>query len=152
MIRRAQTQARILEHFRSRWKAEYLTSLREFHKTTGKNKQTIHVVEIVLIHDDSPRTKWRLAVIEGLIEGKDGLVRAANLRTSTGQTNRPIARLYPLEIRADIASKEEKKPAVAEVQHPKEIRSRRTSAKNALKKIAEWTNSLNAPREDVMDT
>ena len=49
--------------------------------------------DIVLVHNDTPRTMWKLAVIEELIRGNDGLVRAANIRTATG---RPIARLVPL--------------------------------------------------------
>jgi hypothetical protein len=152
ITRRAQIQALILQHFWSQWKAEYLTSLREFHKTTGKNNQTIRVGEVVLIHDDSPRIKWKLAVIEDLITGNDGLIRAANLRTSTGQTNRPIAKLYPLEVRTDIMSKTEHKSEGVAPQRP-EIRSKRTAANNALKKISEWTNMLNtSPPEDVMDS
>ena len=35
-----------------------------------------------------------------LVEG-DGLTHAAEIRTSTGQTNRPIAKLYPLEVHSD---------------------------------------------------
>jgi hypothetical protein len=105
-----------------------------------------------LIHDDSPRIKWKLAVIEDLITGNDGLIRAANLRTSTGQTNRPIAKLYPLEVRTDIMSKTEHKSEGVAPQRP-EIRSKRTAANNALKKISEWTNMLNtSPPEDVMDS
>ena len=30
-----------LKHFRKQWKLEYLTSLREFHKTTGNNIQRV---------------------------------------------------------------------------------------------------------------
>jgi len=36
-----------------------------------------------------------IAVIEDL---GDGLMRAANIRIPTGRTNRPLARLVPLEI------------------------------------------------------
>jgi len=39
-----------------------------------------------------------LAVIEDVNTGEDGLVRAANIRTSTGKTNRPITKIYPLEV------------------------------------------------------
>ena len=35
--RRAKQQALTLQHFRSRWRHEYLTSLREYHKTTATN-------------------------------------------------------------------------------------------------------------------
>ena len=46
---------------------------------------------MVLIHDDAPRITWKLAVIEELLNGKDGLVRAANVRTTQGRTDKLIA-------------------------------------------------------------
>ena len=72
-----------------------MTSLREYHRISGQNIQTIRPGDVVLIHDDTPRITWKLAVIEELLKGKDGLVRAANIRTAQGKTNRPIARLIP---------------------------------------------------------
>ena len=99
--RRAKQQALTLQHFRSRWKHEYLTSLREHHKTTGTKRQKVKVGEVVLIQDDTPRIGWRLAVIEELIEGKDGLVRAPHIRIAQGRTNRPISKLCPLEVSSD---------------------------------------------------
>ena len=100
--KRAKKQALIIEHFRFRWKHECLTSLREFHKTSGNNQQKIKTGDIVLIHNDKPHVDWRLAVIEELIPGGDGLIRAANTRTSTGKTNIPITKLYPLEVNANL--------------------------------------------------
>ena len=61
--------------------------------------QTIKVGDVVLVHDDTPRTSWKMAVIEELIRGNNGLVRAANIRTPTSKTNRPVMKLVPLEIR-----------------------------------------------------
>ena len=101
MNKRARVFAHLLEHFRSRWRQEYLTSLREFHKASGNNMQRIKVGDVVLIHDDGPRVQWKLAVIEKLSEGGDGLIRAADVRTSSGKTNRPITKLYPLEVTDD---------------------------------------------------
>lgn len=79
MGRRVKMQALILQRFWNTWRHEYLTSLREFHKTTGTNKQSIKKGEVVLVHDDTHRSTWKLAVIESLIEGGDALVRAANI-------------------------------------------------------------------------
>ena len=93
---------------------EYLTALHVFHRTTGSNTQTgdivlihddtpktVKVGDIVLIHDDTPRVLWRLAVIEYVVnKGADGLIHSATVRTSTGRTNWPIAKLYPLEVTA----------------------------------------------------
>ena len=59
-----------------------------------------HPVALVLIHDDTPRINWRLAVVKDTISGEDGLIRAAKIRTSTGKTNRPVTKLYPLGITA----------------------------------------------------
>ena len=95
--RRAKLLALTLKHFRHRWKHEYLTALRESHKALGNNNQTVKVGEAVLIHDNVPRINWRLVMIEELITGNDGLI----LRAASGQTNRPITRLYPLEVMAD---------------------------------------------------
>ena len=72
--RRAKVQAQLLKHFWLRWKQEYLTSLREFHKTTGNNVQKIKVGDIVLVHDDIPKVNWKLAVIQQVIKGEDGLI------------------------------------------------------------------------------
>ena len=96
--RRAKAQAAIISHFWSRWSKEYLTALCKFHRTTGNNVQTAKEGDVVQIHDDCPRVHWRLGVIEQMNKGADGLVCSAQLRTSTGRTNRPIAKLYSLEV------------------------------------------------------
>ena len=95
---RVTQHAPVLQHFQHRWRREYLTSLRELHRTTGKNEQCIKVGDVVLVHDDIPRARWKMAVVEQLIQGKDGYTRAANIRYNGGRTNRPIAKLYPLEL------------------------------------------------------
>ena len=96
----ARVGADLIHHFWNRWRKDYLTSLREFHRTSEKNEVAVQVGDVVQVHDDTKRINWRLAVIESLIAGKHGLVRAANIRTSTGCSNRPIAKLYPVEVRA----------------------------------------------------
>jgi hypothetical protein len=99
----------LIQHFWKRWRQEYLTSLREFHKTTGNNSTEIRVGDVVQVHDDTKRVNWRLAVVQSLIKGKDGLVRAANIKTSTGHTNRPVTKLYPLEVKSNSATTEKPK-------------------------------------------
>ena len=74
-------QALLLEHFQCRWKQEYLTSLREYHKTTGRNNQSIKAGVVVLIHDDASK----MAVVEQLMKGKDDYVRAATIRYNGGK-------------------------------------------------------------------
>ena len=94
----------LLQHFQSQWKKEYLIALREFHRTSGTNEQSVNIGDIVQIHDDAPRSQWKLGVIDGLTRGNDGYIRSVTVHTASGRTNRPIARLYPLEVSADECS------------------------------------------------
>ena len=152
----AKVRADLIHHFWNRWRREYLTSLREFHKATGKNEVAVKVGDVVQVHDETKRINWRLAIIESLITGKDGLVRAANIRTSTGCTNRPIAKLYPLEVRA--TTPPEKSTTVEESSEKNDQLSRklpprktRAAAVAAKEKIKDWTSSLLRPPEDVAE-
>ena len=52
-----------------------------------------------------------MAVIKDLIVGRDGLVRAATIHTTTGTTSRPITKLYSLELNeVDVNSDESEGP------------------------------------------
>jgi len=57
--------------------------------------------DVVLVHDDCLRISWKLAVVQELLKGKDGLV---NIRMANGKTNCPIARLIPLEVSSNSVS------------------------------------------------
>lgn len=93
------TKSRIIQSFWCRWKHEYLTSLREYHRNTGSNtEQMINIGDVVQIYEELPRIKWTLAVVDKLNIGGDGLTRSAVVRTKNGLTSRPITKLYPLEI------------------------------------------------------
>ena len=48
-----------IEKFCNRWKTEYLTSLREFNKISGHNKEVIKVGNVVIVHDKQPRMQWK---------------------------------------------------------------------------------------------
>ncbi|XP_071141981.1 uncharacterized protein [Mytilus edulis] len=91
-------KTQIIQSFWYKWKHEYLTALREYHRNTGNNKQLVSIGDVVQIYDDSPRIKWTLAVVEKLNVGGDGLARSAVIRTKNGLTSRPITKLYPLEV------------------------------------------------------
>ena len=160
---RVAQHAQVLQHFQHRWKREYLTSLRELHRTTGKNEQCIKVGDVVLVHDDIPRAKWKMAVVEQLIQGKDGYTRAANIRHSMGKTNRPIAKLYPLELSSTNSDSNEVQHATTNTATSDVVgqsstdsinstRPTRNSATMARQKIANWTRMLLSPApEDVED-
>ena len=75
-----------------------VTALREAHRISGSDTQQVKTGDIGLIHDDTPRVNWRMAVIESVNKGRDGIIRSADICTTTGKTNRPITRLYTLEL------------------------------------------------------
>ena len=86
---------------------EYLTDLKESHRTLLAKRKTSDVVkngEVVVVHDDNlSRGQWRLGRIEEVIKGSDGQVRGARVRmqTKTGRSavlQRSVQLLYPLEI------------------------------------------------------
>ena len=122
------------------------------HPFTGKNEQSVRVGDMVLIHSEKARLLWHMAVIESLIRGKDGLVRAVNLRTSNGRTNRPITKLYPLELveasetsdNANASAFKETKKAESEIRRGPV----REAAKKATRQLKKWTSALRGP-EDV---
>ena len=122
------------------------------HPFTGKNEQSVRVGDVVLIHSKKARLLWHMAVIESLIRGKDGLVRAVNLRTSNGRTNRPITKLYPLELveasetsdNANASAFKETKNAESEIRRGPV----REAAKKATRQLKKWTSALRGP-EDV---
>ena len=154
--KRARVQAAVLSDFRKRWCHEYLTSLREYHKASGDNKQCVKKGDVVIVHDDTPRITWKMAVVEDLIVGRDGLVRAATIRTSNGTTSRPITKLYPIELNeADDAIVEPEgtltmQPSSDSDQpRGKDNRPQRASARKAIDRVKEWVQLLSAPPEDV---
>ena len=65
--KKARLQATVLSDFKKRWCHEYLTSLREYHKASGENHQAIKKGDVVIVHNDTARATWKLAVIEDLI-------------------------------------------------------------------------------------
>ena len=90
LSKRAKHQILIINNFWKRWKTEYLTSFREFHRTTGNNDQKIKIGDMVQIHDDSQRANWKIGVVT---DRHDGLFRFAHVRTRTGENTRPIVKL-----------------------------------------------------------
>ena len=105
MTRRLAHLNKLLSDFWNRWQAEYLLELRDSHRYVGKtsDKDSVHVGDVVLVHDTKPRGFWKLARITKLVSGQDGHVRGAELKVaSPGKKahtlKRPLQRLYPLEI------------------------------------------------------
>ena len=93
--------------------------------------------------------------------GGDRLTRAAEIRTSTGLTNRPIIKLYPLEVHSDEFVNKTSPTHTGEaddvpstMQQP-EIKNQvdrpvRQSARIATERMTKWIETLCAPPEDVV--
>ena len=98
-----------ISHFWNRWHHEYLVDLRKQHKMGGR-KEDIQVGECVLIKDgDVKRQLWNTGLVDGLVKGKDGVVRGAELRIISGNKPsslfRPLQRLFPLEVKGEEGKK-----------------------------------------------
>ena len=57
---------------------------------------------VLLQEDVCPRHMWKRALIEQLVEGRDGMIRTVVLRTPEGnKITRPIQLVIPLEVDQD---------------------------------------------------
>ena len=96
----------IMNYFWRRWRDEYLIELTDSHHHSAKATvpTSVAVGDIVVVHDeDLARGFWKLARVESLVTGADGLVRGTTIRVNTeGRRSSvlrcPIQHLYPLEI------------------------------------------------------
>ena len=81
-----------------------MRALRERHHLKhGDKKCSLAVGDVVIIKSsERSRNSWPLGIVERLIEGRDGAVRGARLRTCRSHIERPIQHLYPLELSCDI--------------------------------------------------
>jgi hypothetical protein len=86
-----------------RWQREYLTALRERHNLTHKtSKHQPKEGDVVIVKSDSKnRGTWPLAIVNKIYPGRDGLIRAVELKTANGTIERPVQFLYPLELECD---------------------------------------------------
>ena len=87
----------------NRWTSEYVRALRERHNLKYSDKTAIlDKGDVVIIRgDDKNRNKWKLGIVEDLIVGRDGVLRAAKLRSGRGILERAVQHLYPLELTCD---------------------------------------------------
>jgi hypothetical protein len=84
-------------HFWTRWTNEYLVSL-QLRTKWSTDKDTLHVGDLVVIKEASPPLQWRLARIQTLHPGQDGINRVATVNTASGTYIRPVVKLCPLPV------------------------------------------------------
>jgi len=132
-----------------RWKEEYLPMLREVHKNNakgcrGETENHIKVGDVVLVHEDTTkRVQWPLALVTKLRTGNDGLVRSAEIKMKGGTSNRPITKLYPLEVRSNISETDaDIQTEVSDVVPLLNVRPVRRAAAEARTVIKQWVDQL----------
>ena len=95
-----------LDSFWKRWSEEYVRELphcRSSKTTGGDQAGTLTEGSYTLVREDNtPRMMWPVAVIKKLFPGRDGLVRAVEVKTKTGTYTRPVQRLHVLETACEL--------------------------------------------------
>ena len=108
LLKRESRQRKLLKFFWSVWLKDYISDLSKF-AAPGVTRRTPKIGELVLIHEaNQKRVMWSVGVVDELIIGKDGRARAAWLRVAgTDRINRPIQRLFPIEVQSGLDRTEE---------------------------------------------
>ena len=102
-----------IDHFRKRWLSEYVTGLRESHKSSNAKNYSNFIInenDVVLIYDPKkPRIAWNMGVIQEFVKSKDGKIRGAAIRyvknDKTHIIQRPKNKLYPVEVSSNTKEK-----------------------------------------------
>lgn len=82
--------------FWKQWHQEYLTTLQQRPKWTTSTPN-ISIGDVVLVKEtNTPPASWHIARVIETYPGKDDLVRAVKLKTSTGEMTRPITKVAVL--------------------------------------------------------
>ena len=130
-----------------RWSNEYLKFLRERHNLVHHSKEMKLVVgDIVIIKgEEKNRAHWKTGIVDKLIKGKDGVVRAARLRAGKKYLERAVEHLYPLELTCDTWKGDLQNDNNAEELNPtaNEFRPRRNAAEIARILIKDNTEQQN---------
>ena len=105
LSRRANYNRKVLSQFSHRWKNEYLLNLLEAYRPKSSRKQpTINVGDVFILRNEhEKRVFWKMCRVIELLQGKDGIVRAAKVQvvSTDGKKkvlNRSLKHLIPLEI------------------------------------------------------
>ena len=88
-----------LEKFWNLWSTSYLVNLPQVVRNHHEGA-TLQLGDLVLLREDppTPRLKWPLAIVTKLHPGRDGKVRAVDIRTSKGRYTRPVQKLHRMEL------------------------------------------------------
>ena len=108
LTRRAKHHRHLLRQFTVQWRKTYLLNLRENHAAKSRSRcgPEIAAGDVVILKGDSTnRMFWKLAKVEELLPGRDGLVRAAIVKVANSDQKprlirRSVKHLFPIEVNA----------------------------------------------------
>lgn len=87
-----------IEHFKKRWRAEYLSKL-QYRNKWMRQCDNVRVGDMVLVKEDgAPPSKWLLGRIMETFPDEEGLVRSVKVKTETSMFMRPIHKVSVLPI------------------------------------------------------
>ena len=88
-----------------RWTKEYVRTLRKRHNLKHDTKPfSLGVGDVVIIYaEERNRGKWPLGIVQKFYKERDGVIRAAKIKTVNGHLERPVRQLYPLELSCDFS-------------------------------------------------
>ncbi|BES99534.1 Hypothetical protein NTJ_12353 [Nesidiocoris tenuis] len=95
LLTRWQLVQKMSDQLWMRWRLEYLSTLQGRVKWTRKTPNLAEG-DLVLLKDDALPLKWPMARVVTVHSGKDGIVRAATVRTPTSTFKRLASKLMPL--------------------------------------------------------
>ena len=82
LTRKLRHHRKLLENYARQWRTEYLQSLRKNSHASVNQQAEIAVGDIVIVQNNkTKRNFWKLAKVEELLPGEDGVVRGAMIKT-----------------------------------------------------------------------
>ena len=117
LTRMDRARRKFVDDCSNRFIKEYLTELTRFHSKGNPTPKVPRIGEVVVIHDDNAkRLMWSTGIVKQLLQGRDGLIRSAKVKTSNGSIlTWPIQRLHPIELQEDQPEPPKETPATAPI-------------------------------------
>ena len=97
LMERQEWRHQLFDQFWYCWVNEYIRNLPPC--KGGPVKSSVQVESVVLVRgEEKIRLKWPIGIVQEVYPGKDGLVRAVDVKTAKGVVTRPIQKIHDLEL------------------------------------------------------
>ena len=113
LTRQMRHLSKVLKHFWTQWKREYLLELREFHRVCEESGSKYKVQEgnVIIVYDaGQPRGLWRLSKVGNIVRGADGVIHGVCIKVMSKRgalkiLHRLLHQIYPLEVCSKLKDK-----------------------------------------------